>query len=398
LEGKSLFERNVYENEENYGIINIMIREGLYLFMRKHIGFVLCDLSAAGGAEKAFSVIANQLIEYYDITAISYIYAEKSFYKLNSKINIKSIFTKGGGYRLRHLILPRFVMKLRRALRDLDVVIFVSSASSLGIISTICSKNKRIITWEHTSLVNRMYQTKKRMFLQYIAAKYSDALVQLTEANTQIAKERFRYRDLDIVTIYNSLNDELLNTKMSCNIEARNIVTFARIEKVKGLDLLIEVAKIVLKKNRDWRWHVYGQCCDEEYALELENKRLKSDVGNQLAFYKPVKNIETVLCNSSIFVLTSYYEGLPMSMLEAKAYGLPIVSFDCPTGPSEIISNGQNGDLIPCYDIKAMAQKINELICSMEKRKYYKYNSKVGWEKFSLVNVIKQWRDLIECN
>lgn len=93
--------------------------------------------------------------------------------------------------------------------------------------------------------------------------------------------------------------------------------------------------------------------------------------------------------------MTSRYEGLPMVLLEAKANKLPIVSFDIDSGPSDIIRNNLDGYLIEPFDVEEMANKVNFLIESPEKRKIFSANSDVNLEKFSKKNIMNKWLNLI---
>lgn len=119
------------------------------------------------------------------------------------------------------------------------------------------------------------------------------------------------------------------------------------------------------------------------------------DLINQLHFCLPVDDIVPVLSKSSIYVMTSRYEGLPMSLLEAKAMKLPSVAFDCPTGPSEIIQDGINGDLVPCYDVEIMSEKICDLISNEVKRMAYSDNAHNNIGKFRMENIVQEWRELL---
>jgi glycosyltransferase, group 1 family len=94
--------------------------------------------------------------------------------------------------------------------------------------------------------------------------------------------------------------------------------------------------------------------------------------------------------------MTSRNEGLPLVLLEAKQYGLPIVSFNCPTGPSEIVLDGENGYLIDNFDIEEMSNKICKLIESEELREDFSRNSMNDIEKFDKEKILKQWIRLIE--
>ena len=94
--------------------------------------------------------------------------------------------------------------------------------------------------------------------------------------------------------------------------------------------------------------------------------------------------------------MTSRYEGLPLVLLEAKQYGLPIVSFNCPTGPSEIVIDGENGYLINDFDIEEMSNRIIELIKNEKLREDFSKNSMKDTDKFNKDKILKQWIDLIE--
>ena len=99
--------------------------------------------------------------------------------------------------------------------------------------------------------------------------------------------------------------------------------------------------------------------------------------------------------NSALYVMTSRFEGLPMTLLEAKNYKLPIVSFDCQTGPSEIIRNNVNGYLVKANDIKEMSNKINSLLQDDKKLKEFSNKAELDIEKFNLNSIIDKWTSLL---
>lgn len=84
-----------------------------------------------------------------------------------------------------------------------------------------------------------------------------------------------------------------------------------------------------------------------------------------------------------------------MVLLEAKSWGLPIVSFDIMTGPSDIIRNGENGYLVSPNDVDMLAEKIEMLICSKELRKQFSEQSQVDMEKFNFENIVSQWHNIL---
>ena len=94
--------------------------------------------------------------------------------------------------------------------------------------------------------------------------------------------------------------------------------------------------------------------------------------------------------------MTSYYEGLPMVLLEAKANSLPLVSFDIDTGPSEIIRNNIDGYLIENNNIEQMIEKIDFMIKNKDIRINFSKKSRENLEKFEKEKIMNQWGKLIE--
>ena len=109
-----------------------------------------------------------------------------------------------------------------------------------------------------------------------------------------------------------------------------------------------------------------------------------------------VKNIDEYYKTSSIFVMTSRFEGLPMTLLEAKYYKLPIVSYDIKTGPRECIEHGINGYLVEDGNAKDMAEKIEKLIVDDDMRTSFSVKALMNVEKFSLEKIIYKWNKLID--
>lgn len=362
----------------------------------KRIGFFLSNIGSKGGAERTFSIIANKLSDFYDVMAVSYYYSPSSAYNLNNKIKVECILDKDELQRERCILKPKYMKKIRQLARKLDSAIIVSSASALGILAMLGLKNLKIITWEQTSLANMMYMTSKRKFCQLISIAFSDVFLCLSKENVKIAQNKYRFFAPKITYIYNAIDEDILALNKTCDVSKKRIITLARVDRVKGLDLLLEVARIVLKNFPDWEWNVYGQKDDKQYWMEIKDKLKKYGGIDGLHFHAPVDDVVPVLKNSSIYVMTSRYEGLPMSLLEAKALKLPLIAFDCMTGPSEIIQDGINGNLIKCYDVVDMSKSINALIENEWMRIQYSNHAYDNVQKFKEMNIINNWKKLLD--
>ena len=106
--------------------------------------------------------------------------------------------------------------------------------------------------------------------------------------------------------------------------------------------------------------------------------------------------MEHVYKNASFYVMSSRYEGLPMVLIEAQTFALPIVSFNCPYGPKEIITNDEDGILVENGNIEQLATSIESLIISESKRISMSKNAIESAKRFSIKNIITEWRRLLK--
>ena len=101
-------------------------------------------------------------------------------------------------------------------------------------------------------------------------------------------------------------------------------------------------------------------------------------------------------CRSSIFVLSSRYEGFGMVITEAMSCGVPPVSFTCPCGPHDIIDDGKNGLLVENGNIEMLAEKICYLIENDEIRRKMGQQARIDVERFKIEQIAEQWKQLFE--
>ena len=132
------------------------------------------------------------------------------------------------------------------------------------------------------------------------------------------------------------------------------------------------------------------------YFFSLKYSKIKEyNLQDRLILKGKVSNVEDYYENSALYVMTSRFEGLPMTLLEAKNHKLPIVSFDCPTGPSEIIRNNVNGYLVKANDIKEMSNKVNSVLQDDKKLKEFSDKAELDIDKFNINSIIDKWTSLL---
>ncbi|MFV0530342.1 MAG: glycosyltransferase family 4 protein [Flavobacteriales bacterium] len=177
----------------------------------------------------------------------------------------------------------------------------------------------------------------------------------------------------------------------SADYSNKTILSVGRIHYQKGFDLLIDIWEKIEKRFPDWNLKIVGRREGVKDNLDeiIEKKNL-----NRIKMISATKDIQKYYYESSLYVSTSRYEGFPLTFLEAQACGLPIVSFDCSTGPSEIIKDNEDGLLATYLDEQDLADKLMILMKDEEKRREFGVKAKENVKRFDLDIIMKKWIDL----
>lgn len=351
-----------------------------------NIALLVYDISLTGGAEHVAINMARELSKYSNIYVISLFNQNKLEISECEDITVsttnKSI-TKN---------LISFANVVRKQLVDNKIEILISITAGVVSVGALAVKrtDTKLLYAEHSNLENKTYG-KKHQLRQWIGAKTSDCTITLTERDRNNFIKKYRLPEKKVICIPNWIEEKSINSEYKNN--TKKIISAGRLEKVKGYDLMIGVAQEMLKTSSDWQWDIYG---DGSLKNEIENQIRNAGLENNVFLKGRVNNIHEIYNEYSIFVMTSYYEGLPLVLLEAQSAKLPIVSFDCPTGPSDIISDGINGELIPTYDIKMMADRLLRLLSDENKLDDYSKKSSINLYKFSKAIVLREWLELFE--
>lgn len=177
----------------------------------------------------------------------------------------------------------------------------------------------------------------------------------------------------------------------SAALESKRVVAMGRLVEQKNFKSLIRAFKIVAEKHPDWTLDIYG----EGPQRAMLNKKI-ADMGlEQNVFLRGyTDDARGVMLGASCFALSSLYEGFGVVLVEAMMCGLPIVSYACPCGPKDIISDGSDGFLVPVGDEQAMADRICQLIDDKELRQRMGKAAKEKANKYKIENIIPQWMNL----
>ncbi len=173
-----------------------------------------------------------------------------------------------------------------------------------------------------------------------------------------------------------------------------NIVAIGRLTKEKGFDLLIEAFARSGLASDSWRLIILGEG-EERAALRAQAE--VRDIGRSLEMPGHVRGVGPWLQNADIFALSSRYEGFPNALVEALQIGCASISFDCESGPSELIENEKNGLLVPPGDVDALMLGLRRLASDAELRKRLSAAAMESTNaRFDRAKIYGKWADLID--
>lgn len=361
----------------------------------KRICILVTNIFSIGGCERVAQNLANSFCEKYEVCLISiFNRGEEQIEKIDKRIKIYSVIN--GEKKLRYCFFDT-CRKLNQLLSEIqpDITLLINASTYIFLLAFIGIKSKKVAC-EHTNLKNKFHTSTLLKKVSRLCAVLScDKIVTLTREDMINYRKKYHLPEDKVIYIYNWIEKENLKYFKVQDGSRKKIISVGRFDKVKGYELLVDIAEKILNNHKDWQWHIYG-AGDLKYKKLIQYKICEKNLTEQLIIMEPTNSIYQMYSEYSFLVLTSYYEGLPMVLLESKACGLPAVAFDCPTGPNEIIVNNENGYLVSCYDAKEMVEKIEKLINNKNILHEFSVASNKNLDKFDKDNILDKWDGLFD--
>ncbi len=355
----------------------------------KKIAFFGGDISRTGGTERVSLVLANYLVkDGYQVVIISLTGNTPPKFYADERIKLVSLFDEKKCFSLAYFSV---VFRLRRILIDesIDVLIDVDTMLALFSTTALLGTRTKHISWEHFNYKSDL-NIRSRKLARKVAAKYSDVVVTLTKKDRDYWLEENMYPE-KIISIPNPLPFEVQNKLIKKN--SKNILALGRLNYQKGFDILIDIWASVEDKCPGWKLIIAGDGEDRYLLLDKINE-LKL---NKIELLPSTSNVSDLYNQSDIYVMTSRFEGFPMVLLEAKAFGLPIIAYDCDTGPSELIIDNEDGYLVPFDNSNMFVERLFLLIKNQNLREKMSMKSLENAEKYRIESTIgSKWKKLIE--
>ena len=175
--------------------------------------------------------------------------------------------------------------------------------------------------------------------------------------------------------------------------KSKRVIAIGRYAYEKGYDLLLRAWALVEKQYPDWSLDVFGMGNRQPYEQLLAELNLNPE---KCRLHGVLSDVKKEYQNGSILVLPSRTEGFGLVLLEAMAFGVPVVAFDCGSGPSSIVSDGKNGFLVRPYDIGVFAERMMQLMEDDDLRRTMGSNGVQKARQYTIDKIGLQWKQLFE--
>lgn len=364
--------------------------------------YITDALAVWGGIERVLRDKTNFLVERYgyDVFIVTTDQGSHSIpYPLDERVHIKDLdvcyhhqYRFRGLKRIlkfrekRILFRTRLENYIKEISPDVIVCIRIESIQTIlrakGNIPVICESHSMFYSYryEKTSFWNRLnlYYLRKQLYKV-------NSIVALTEGD---AKD-WRKHNEHVYVIPNVV--QLNPLKRNSKLDSKIIIFVGRFSQQKDFGTLIDVWRIVQQRHKDWELHAYG-----EGELRCHYEKVVADENLNIRMFPPTSNIFEKYVGSSMLVMTSRYEPFGLVLPEAMSCGLPVVAFNCPYGPADIIKNGENGFLIDNRNIGEFALCVNRLIEDRMLRLKMGECAIISAQRYRSETIMPLWKSLFE--
>lgn len=353
--------------------------------MRK-LYFICSNISLPGGTERALSTTIKLLnsVDNIKLTVISLSTSENEmpYFKLDADIIHCSLEPLKESLMAKFAWYKKAIQTLKPKFRDLTHADAIFSyGHNVSLIMPFISTKARKYACEH---INFYSIPKVSRFCMQLGYPFLDGVIALSKT----AKEKLHRLNKTIHIIPNSIPFDVNDTTLK---KEKTIIMVGRISPEKGYDRVVAIAKELRNRIPQWKIEIWGDGPDYNNIRDFYKKEKVDDF---LIMKKSTKDITEVYTRASLLIMTSYTEALPMVIIEANAFGIPVVAYEC-EGTIELINEGVNGYIVDDNDYMQFADRIMQVISEDNVYKTFSNSSLDVSKKFSNDEIRKRWIELI---
>lgn len=343
--------------------------------------FVIVSL-AGGGAERVISILANQFVQKGIDVTVMMIAGDEVAYPIDERVHLLCIGGRSGGSIKARLIRIKKMRDFFKANRESIIISFGPGSSFFAVIADLFLGNKMVISERNDPAICKYKMIRN---LVYGRAK---TLVYQTEDAMNCFPKGLRNKGC---VIPNPVADSLPEPYKEKR--EKTVAAVGRLEPQKNHKMLLQAFASFHKKFPEYKLHIFGQG-----SLEKELQTMANSLGitEAVVWEGFVKNVPEKIKKAGIYALSSDYEGISNSLLEAMALGIPSVSTDCPIGGSKLcIESDCNGILTPVGDVRAFAEALEKIAGDKEFASMLSLNGVKIRDAYSEENIADKWIEAI---
>lgn len=350
-----------------------------------------------GGSERAMQLLANHLATAgHDVTLVTLSAADDDFYRLHSHIRRVGLGLLKPSAHLGEVVRNNLarVRQLRREIVKARPEAVVSFGDTTNVQTLMATFGLRvpIVVCEQVDprqySIGAAWSTLRRIVypLATILVVVSSAMAK-SWAGRVVRKEHIRVIPNPVYVTGNTV-------AIAGDRHGRGftVAAMGRLVSQKGFDHLLHAFRLCCDRYPQWSLHILGEGAERQ---SLEQLRRDLGLDDRVRFLGIVKEPSDVLRQADLFVMSSRYEGFPLSLIEAMACRLPVISTDCPTGPSEIIRHGIDGLLVAQGDVAALANAMDRLMGNREERRCMAARAAEIIERFGPDRIMSLWDEVL---
>ena len=320
------------------------------------------NIALAGGTERACATLADTLVSAgWQVTILSMHGGTSAYFPVPEGVPLRQVWP--AIVRMRwHL--PQSLWRIRQFQRQNKFDAWVDTETALTAYSTLAlaGSGVRHIAWENFHLRADLGSWVRRLG-RYCAVHWADCVVLLTEADQRDWIARFGNPD-KLRVIPHCVQIEP-SAPMADAQRDKVVLAIGRLCDQKGFDLLLRSWALIANNHPQWTLRVVGS---GENANDLKTLAAELAIDHRVQWVSATPAVSDHYAKARIYALSSRFEGFGLVLIEAMVHGLPIVAFDCPYGPAEIVQHGRTGQLIPAEDVSQFANGLQEMIIDDNRR------------------------------